>query len=374
MKYAFSVAWKFLVSNKSQMVLIILGIAVGISVQIFIGLLIQSLQIDLINTTIGSSSHLTINRNEENFLYDDEIYKTLISTDQIEKVGPILSTNVFLEEETLVINGILLEKENDIYKLNDKMIVGRLPKNKHEIILGRPYLENYEVNDRIEVYEFDGSSSKYIISGFFDFNVTSVNETVSYTNLASLQANISQLGMINKYETQITDVFNSDEVKNNLNLDERYNITSWEDANQELLSGLSGQSASSIIIQVFIVISVVLAIASVLIISVMQKRKQIGILKAMGTKNRVVRTIFLAQGMILGALGSSLGLLLGATLLWAFSTYVVDANGESIINVYFNVTFIIGSFLIGIIASIIASIIPARKSMKLTPIEVIRNE
>lgn len=147
----------------------------------------------------------------------------------------------------------------------------------------------------------------------------------------------------------------------------------WKVQNEQLLSGLSGQTTSSLIIQIFVVISVVLGIASVLAITVLQKSRQIGIMKAMGITDKISSQVFLFQGFMLGILGGILGILFGLGLLWSFSQFALKADGTPVVPIFINFGFIGLSGLIAVIASTLASIIPAIKSRKLSPIEVIKN-
>lgn len=106
-------------------------------------------------------------------------------------------------------------------------------------------------------------------------------------------------------------------------------VTNWKAENAALLSGLSGQTALSLMIQVFVLISVVLGIASVLAISVVQKSRQIGILKAKGMHNPKASLVFLFQGFLLGVLGAIAGVGLGIGLSWSFATFVTNPDGSS---------------------------------------------
>jgi lipoprotein-releasing system permease protein len=126
-------------------------------------------------------------------------------------------------------------------------------------------------------------------------------------------------------------------------------------------------------IQVFVIISVVLGIASVLAISVVQKSRQIGILKAMGIKDSTSSLIFLLQGFMLGVFGGVLGILLGFGLLYSFTSFALNPDGTPVVPILINVNFIGFSALVAITASTLAALIPARRSSKLNPIEVIKN-
>ena len=147
----------------------------------------------------------------------------------------------------------------------------------------------------------------------------------------------------------------------------------FKENNEELLSGLQGQSMSSIMIQIFVIISVVIGISSVLAIIVLQKSKQIGILKAMGIQNNDASFIFLIEGLLLGIVGAFFGVVFGLGLSYAFTTFALNSDGTPVVPLYIDTNFIIISVIIAITACIVASFIPARKSSKLSVIEVIRN-
>jgi len=149
-------------------------------------------------------------------------------------------------------------------------------------------------------------------------------------------------------------------------------IENWKELNEELLSGLDGQRISSTVIQAVIILSVVIAIASVLAVSVLQKSRQIGILKAMGIKDRAASLIFIYQGFLIGLAGSILGITLGLGLLYAFNIFTADPEGTALIDLYIDYSFVLRSWLIILLASTLAGLIPARKSLQLNPIDVIR--
>jgi lipoprotein-releasing system permease protein len=96
-------------------------------------------------------------------------------------------------------------------------------------------------------------------------------------------------------------------------------------------------------------------------------------LKAMGIQNLDASLIFLFEGLILGVLGALFGVILGLGLATAFTTFALNADGSPVVPLFIDPTFIAVSALIAVLASLGASLIPARKSSKLSVIEVIRN-
>jgi len=126
-------------------------------------------------------------------------------------------------------------------------------------------------------------------------------------------------------------------------------------------------------IQVFVLFSVVLAIASVLAISVLQKSKQLGILKAIGISNRNASLVFLTEGFLLGVAGAVLGVALGLGLAFAFTKFALNPDGTPVIALFIDQGFVVISAAIAVLSATLASLIPARRSARLDPMEVIRN-
>jgi len=213
------------------------------------------------------------------------------------------------------------------------------------------------------------------ISGFYDLGVASINKSWVIANLKTAQRLFGFGRRITSIEMAVDEVFEADmiayEIQQVLN-DKNIKIENWKELNEELLSGLEGQRISSTVIQAVVILSVVIAIASVLAISVLQKSRQIGILKAMGIKDLAVSLIFLYQGFLIGLIGSILGITLGIGLLYAFNTFTANPEGTALIDLYIDYNFVLRSWVIVLLASTLAGVIPARKSLQLNPIDVIR--
>jgi len=387
MKLSFSIARRFLKSNISQTIIIILGIGIGISVQIFIGSLIQGLQKSLVNNTIGSSSQITVTSETEDKQISDYIalMDSIQNSDsRIKYISPALDNPVLLdyngESQSLLVRGLDFSKADNIYKISDAIVEGNMPANSNEVILGSSLKEEYglKINEEVSIITPDKRTEKCKITGFFDLKVAQVNNTWCITTLDSAQKLFNLENTITSIEMQVSDdnVFSADEISDKITQDlnnQNLKITNWKVQNEQLLSGLSGQSVSSLMIQVFVMISVVLGIASVLAITVMQKSKQIGILKAMGIKNSSASLIFLFEGFILGIFGAVAGILLGLGLSTAFTTFALNPDGTPVVELYISKSFIALSGAIAVVACVLASLIPARKSSTLDPIDIIRN-
>lgn len=384
MKLAFSIALRFLSSNKGQTLLIAFGIAIGVSVQIFIGSLIQGLQISLVDTTIGNQPQITIES-----LADDKLildYETILkdissNSEGVKFVsasadGPALMT---VKEDTfsILVRGLSYQEAEGIYKIKKQLVDGNLPENKDETIIGTDLAEeaNLAIGDELEVLAAFGDTYTLKITGIFDLQVASLNSSWVLTSIETGQSMFSYGNAITGIEMQVDDVFAADTIAQDIQskLPANLNVNNWKAENAALLSGLNGQSISSYMIQLFVMVSVLLGIASVLAITVVQKSRQIGILKAMGIQDRAASQIFLLQGFMLGIAGAILGVLLGLGLAFAFTKFAVNPDGNPVVPLFIDPAFIAFSASFAIVVSTLAALIPARRSSNLSPIEVIRN-
>jgi len=379
MKLAFQIAKRFLLASKKQTLVIILGIAVGVSVQVFIGALISGLQASLIDTTIGSRSQITIVKDDDYISdYDSLLTLTKDSSKNIKSITPTITASGSLvkedNSEIIVIRGFDYNTADDIYKFSNKLTENSvLPKTDNEVALGISLKDSLGI-DIGSTVTFDSavySSREFTVVGFFDFGINEINNTWTITNINTVQAIIDQGDVVSNIEIQLNDVFEAEDITKveiDSKLSDEYSINTWISENESLLSGLQGQSISSLMIQIFVIVSVVLGISSTLAITVLQKSKQLGILKAMGIQDGDASLIFLFEGVLLGIFGAVVGILLGIGLLYAFTTF----SGTDI-PITFNVGFLALSAGIAITASTLAALSPAIKSSKLSVIEVIRN-
>lgn len=387
MRIAFKIALRFLLSNKGQTILIALGIAIGISVQIFIGSLISGLQKSLVDTTIGNASQISLVSDADDRLIRD--YEDLARAAQrleprLTAVSPVLDQPGLIvnedRSESILLRGFDLARAESIYEFSQRLPVGRLPQRDNQAMIGVDLAKELGVviGDSIEVTVLNSVKRTYLITGIFDLKVQTVNKTWFITTLSSVQDLFGHEGKVTSIEMQVSPelAFEADAIMAGLAPiinDPELQLTNWKIQNESLLSGLNGQSVSSYMIQFFVVVSVVLGIASVLAISVLQKSKQIGILKAMGIRSRQSSLIFLFQGLILGLIGGVLGLGIGLGLAWSFTQFAVKPDGTPVVALFIDNNFLMLSFLLAVGASTLAALVPARKSAKLDPIEVIRN-
>jgi lipoprotein-releasing system permease protein len=378
----FSLALRFLRAGRGQTVLIVIGIAIAIAAQIFIGLLITSLQKTLVDRTIGNQPQITVSPAGDLTAISD--WQTM--TEKIQRSGLVRSVavsasgNAFLikgnRTAPVVVRGFDAAAE-EIYGFSSALYEGTWDPSRSGVLMGKDFQKElgFQIGDDVTVQTPAGRTETLAITGFFDLGVAQLNSSWFITSLGEAQSIFNYDGDVTGIEMTVADPFQADGIAAELQsmLDNSsISITNWKAQNEQLLSGLQGQSLSSLMIQIFIVVSVVIAIAAILAITVFQKSRQLGILKAMGIKDRAASLIFIYEGLIIGVIGSIVGIALGLFLLYGFSIGTSQSGSQSLIDIYIDYKFVAISWVIAVAAAVIAALIPARRSLRLNPIEVIR--
>ncbi|SCZ81861.1 ABC transporter permease [Acidaminobacter hydrogenoformans] len=404
MIFELKIALRFLKDGRGQTTFILLGIAIGVAVQVFLGTLISGLQRDLVNGTVGSSPHMTFSaadtpnvsvlNNETGFVASSSgnfsrqeksldnwkpMLATLDAAVETTAVSPVAEGNGFLiksgERWPILVRGIEPQRADLIYDLSAKLSSGRFAVEGNQVLIGTSLADEALLQPG-DTFTFElpgGGQQSLTVAGVFDLGNNSLNETWLFMELGRAQRLLGFGDDISRVEVQIEDVFAADQLA--LKYEKQFigvKSENWKVQNASLLSALTSQSSSSLTIQAFVLLAITLGIASVLAVSVVQKSKQIGILKAMGTSSSSASRIFLLQGGILGFLGSILGSFLGYALTQAFLWGTSIQTGEALFPLQFDPVAAATIIVIATTASILSALLPARRSANLNPIDVIR--
>jgi lipoprotein-releasing system permease protein len=375
------IARRFLWRSKGQSLLIVLGIAVGIAVQVFVGSLITSLQDSLVETTVGSSSQVTMQpaEGDDSLSFSPEMRSQVEADSRITAVAPVQVVSALIPVgdggSPVVAKGGAFADLDSIYKLSDSLIAGQATLAGDKILLGKEFVEDNALTpgDAVELVLADGSRVTATLEGAFDLGTRAVNQQSVFMGLEQASAALGRSQeQVSAVEMQIDDVFASQEVAADLSAQfPEVQVVEWQETNADLLSALQSQSTSSIMIQVFVIVAVMLGIASTLALSAVQKTRQIGILKALGMKDARTGLVFLYQAGILGVVGTVLGLIISLALIEVFSA--IARQGDSgLFPIEPRPSFILISAAIGIGVALVSAIIPYRKTSRLDPIEVIQ--
>jgi len=303
------------------------------------------------------------------------------SLDGVVAVSPVVAGGGFAirgeAREPVFIQGVELERFLAIVDIRKKMVAGRFAGIGGEVAIGKELAQklNVEVGDKFIVGTGIGEGTRDVVrvSGIFSLGNQAADATWLLTSLRHAQSLFDLPGGATRIDLKVAEVFGADRVAVVLADRTGLDAESWMTANAELLAGLSAQGDSKLIIQFFVIVAVALGIASVLAVSVVQKAREIGILRAVGTPASRVLAVFLIQGGVLGFAGSLAGTALGVLLAKLFEGMVLAADGTPRFPVAIGPTLILGSMALATLVGVGSAALPARRAARIDPMIAIRN-
>lgn len=393
------IAFNFIGDNKKQTFSIIIGISLGIAIQFFMINLLPSLQGYMIDKILGSNYHIKIEQGEtKSFLAKKVADSNSIIIDgnsqltrnritdypstlnSISKIQGVKNVAGYLGENAIYSKGgksrsmVILGSEfssiDKIYHLSQKIIDGSPIMDSNNILVGIDFLRDYnlKINDIISLQLSNGKIETFKITGALDLGNSVNNRNWIFMNLTRAQYIFDKKGFISTIDIQLDDPFMGDNVARYLR--ERFfdmEVNSWTKDMPDLLVALKSQSITTIVIQIFITLATSMSISSILGITVLQKSKQLGILKTMGLSDRDSMKIFIYEGAIFGAVATAAGIFIGLLIIWIFHK---SPSLAFPISVRLKYSLLIS--LISITSAVVASLLPALKSKNLNPIDIIR--
>ncbi len=397
------VAVRFLREGRMQSVLIIVGVAAGVAVVAYISALISGLQSNTLQKTLGTQAHVTLSAPDDvvapalaplpgvDLLAQTQpraqrarsignwqaLLPVLEALPAVAAVSPMVSgAGLAVRGEatkSIALLGVDLDRYDRIVHLRSKVVAGQARLGPGEGVIGRELAEDLgvRVGDRLSLVTGSVTDSLRV-TALVDLGVRDLNRRTVIVPLREAQSLLGLPGGATALELALVDVWSAQTLADALQRDYPYKVESWQEANAQLVSALNAQSISTALIRGVVMIVVVLGVASVLVVSVVQKRREIGILRAMGATQGQVLRIFLLQGAIVGAIGSALGVLLAALLVWLFSTFVRGADGLPLFVITLAPTLALQIAALATLAGVIAAVAPARRAAALDPAQAIR--
>lgn len=215
-----------------------------------------------------------------------------------------------------------------------------------------------------------GVGDVYLGAGVFDLGNREVNRRWVVVSTRAAQTMLDLVGGVSSVDLRVRDLFAADALAADVTARTGLVADSWMKTNAQLLVALRSQASSSQMIQFFVILAVAMGIASVLVVSVVQKGKEIGILRAMGTARSTVLRVFLLQGALVGLVGSVLGTALGAGLGAAAAR---NADGSPTFPITVSLVLVARSAGVAFLTGVLAATLPARRAARLDPAVAIRN-
>lgn len=398
------VAVRFLREGRMQTLLIVVGVAAGVAVVAYITALISGLQSNTLEKTLGAQAHISISPREDVVLPAAappatgttvltqtqpraQSARTLVNwqalmpllegQSDVTAVSPMVAgAGLALRgqaQRSISLLGVDLERYDRIVNLRRKVVAGEAQLGPGEAVIGRELAADLgvRVGDRITLVT-GNVTDQARVTALVDLGVRELNRRTVVVPLRTAQSLVGLPGGVTNIDLTVVDVFAASALAARLAQQFPYKVESWQDTNASLVSALNAQSVSTTLIRAVVMVVVVLGISSVLVVSVVQKQREIGILRAMGATQGQVLRIFLLQGALVGALGSALGVLLAVALIAAFTTFVRGSDGLPLFAI--TLTPVVALRIAGIatLCGVLAAVAPARRAARLDPAQAIR--
>ncbi len=394
-----TIATRFLREGKSQSTLILVGIAVGVAVIVFLTALITGLQENIIERTLGTQAHIRIVPTEErNIVLPapagstqlvletrraqrlrsinnwQQVLGVLDALGPVTAASPVISGPAFARRgeaiESVALVGIDAERYQRIIPISEDIVAGRFRIGAGDTVIGSQLAADLGlgVGDKLRLDGGQGRETVVNVAGIFELGVRELDARYVYLDMKQAQSLLDLPGAATVIDVTVDDIFAAEAVAGRIARLTGVKAESWMETNAQLMNALRSQSLSTQMISVFVALSVALGIASVLSVSVVQRTREIGILRAMGTTRAQMLRGFLVQGGLFGLAGSVVGALAGYGLVGAFNTF-----GPKLFFIPVNPWLPVFAALLATVTGIVAAAVPARRASRLDPVEAIRH-
>ncbi len=270
--------------------------------------------------------------------------------------------------------GIEPETYLRVIGLADKIVAGKPSPGSSDIIIGIQLAKDLGANlgDKLRLSTASGAAETLSVAGIFDFGSRGANQRNVYIALRVAQNLLNLEGGVSSIEIKVQDPFAAEVIAQTVQAETGLQADSWIKTNAQFFSAMAAQTLSNTLIRFFVGLTAALGIASVLVVSVVQKSKEIGILRAMGTSRMQVLRLFLLQGGLMGLSGSLLGSLLGWGFLMLWRGWARNADGTPMFIIVIEPALFVLAAAGATLVGILAAVVPARRAARLDPAVAIR--
>lgn len=404
MKFAFFMARRYLTRGRRNAFIHIIslasivGIAIGVAALIIALALLNGFQHDIRDRILSSTAHIMVSHSMGEGVAD---YRELVErikevTPEIRSAAPVVFGTVLIKGAPRNASGAVLRGMEiaDARRLEwlQQVESGRFPREGNELLVGR------ELALKLGLFPGDSCTvvtpeptltpggmmprlRRFRVAGIFRSGLYEVDNTTLLTTLKTAQNLFRLKDRISYVQLFLKDIFRAESVKENLRpkLPGYLSVITWKDLNASLYSALQLEKTVLFFTLTLIIVVAALNIIAGLILLVIQKIRDIGILQACGVMPRTIQRIFFIQGGIIGLLGTGVGALVGVGFSWLanrFELIRVPADLYQMSHVHFRVTPLDLAAVVGVALaiSLAATLIPSRRAAAVNVVEAVKNE
>jgi len=416
MKYEWFIGLRYLKAKRKQTfisiitLISIVGVAVGVMTLIVVLAVMNGFEKNLKEKFLGTQAHLhLIKATQEAFDHYEDVMKEVEEVKGVVSAAPFIFNQVMLSSESnvfgVVLNGVDPDRVGKVTDLARNMRAGRLQDLKGEsdspgIILGAELAKHLGVtlNDAIQVISPLGTMTpmgmmpkmkRFRVIGIFYSGMYEFDNTLAYVSIESAQKFFGMGARVTGIEIKTNDIYRVKEIGKEIRQKLKFPFWTrdWMEMNRNLFSALKLEKTAMFIILVLIVLVAALNIISTLIMVVMEKHKDIAILKSMGTPSKGILRIFIIEGGIIGVVGTALGTILGLSIAFNLDKIVGFLENRFGFKIFSPDVYYIEKFpsqvnpmdvglivATAILISLLATLYPSWRASKLDPAEALRYE
>jgi lipoprotein-releasing system permease protein len=397
-------ALRFLREGRLQSLFIISGAAIGVAVIVFMSALLDGMQANLFRRVLSSQPHIvlerprqiarpqraplagqtlltTVQRPSQRLSSIDQWQKVrdqMRARAQVRTVSPTATGPAFIVrgDASMAISLIGIDPEQyiRIVPLHEKIISGTFRMTNADMLVGKQLVDDLgvQLGDKLRVLTAGGGNLILTIVGVFDLGSRGANLRNVYVLLSTAQNLTGLIGGVSSIDLTVDDPYDAENIAQSIAGETGLPALSWIASNNQFFLGLNAQKFSSQMIRLFVGLSVAAGIASVLVVSVVQRSKDIGILRAMGGSRGQIMRVFLIQGALVGLLGSLLGSALAFGLLLAWRLVAKNPDGTPLFAIAIDPALFAWAALLATLTGLVAAVTPALRAAHLAPVQAIR--
>jgi len=396
-------AVRFLREGRSQTLFIISGIAIGVGVIVFMSALLAGLEANFIKRVLTSQPQIQllapdqvarplrqatgdvedaiVQRPTQRVISIDQwpkIRSKMLAMPEVTAVSPTILGSVLAirgdASRAVTMSGIEPDSYFKIVKVPDYIVAGEPRLSSEDIIIGIELARDLgaTVGDKLNVQAASGANRVLTITGLVDLGNKGANQRSAFAALRTAQSLLGMVGGVTTIDLTVADIYAAETIAQRIEAANAVKADSWIKTNAQFFTAVRAQETSNTLIRTFVGMSVAFGIAAVLIVSVIQRSKDIGILRAMGTSQGQILRVFLLQGGLLGFVGSLFGAAMGAGALAYWHSVARQADGSELFPLVLEQRLFILTALLATATGLLAATAPALRAAKLDPVVAIR--